>query len=211
MSGLLRLFPSFMFRNFRKFPFFIFHHVYHFRNIAVLSRLLCSVISGIFRHSYINIISSFRNIPWFLPSFLLRHLRTSRPEYTVVFLSFMFRRFRKCRSFFRLISSVISAIFCHSYSINTSSFPDYSVFFPSFMLRHFREFPFFIFHHVYHFRNIAVFYRFFCSVISGNFCLSYFIISGLFRRRPVLAVRSQFDPGLLSLRTETQQNLPLGI
>ena len=175
MSGLLRLFPSFMFRNFRKFPFFIFHHVYHFRNIAVLSRLLCSVISGIFRHSYINIISSFRNIPWLLPSFLLRHLRTSRPEYTVVFLSYVpsvpemsvvfpsyiFRHFRNFLSFifhqYFIISGLLRlfSVF-HAPSFpgisvfhisSCLSFPEYSGVLPFFLFCHFRKFLSFIFHH----------------------------------------------------------------
>ena len=114
--------------------------------------------------------------------------------------------------FFHHVSSVIAGSFRNSYFINISSFPDYAVVFPVFSIPsfpkisviHISSFPDFrllcsgssLFHH---FRVIPSFSRLSCSVISGNFCLSYFIISGLFHRRPVLAVRSQFDPGLFSL------------
>ena len=46
---------------------------------------------------------------------------------------------------------------------------------------------------------------------SFMFRHSYFIISGCFRLPPILACRDEFDPGLLSLETETRQCVLLGI
>ena len=44
-----------------------------------------------------------------------------------------------------------------------------------------------------------------------NFCFSYSVISGSFRRPTVSAGRDEFDPGLFSAETETQQYALFGI
>ena len=58
--------------------------------------------------------------------------------------------------------------------------------------------------------NISEVFCLLCSVISGTFRHSYYIISGFFGRPPVLAGRAEIDPGLFSLETETQQYVLLG-
>ena len=88
-------------------------------------------------------------------------------------------------------------------SLLVPSFPDVSIFLT------FSDFPVlfsirFLFHH---FRM----FRLSCSNFPGvvRFA-SHSIMSGFFRLLPVLAGRKEFDPGPLSLETETQQYVLLG-
>ena len=154
-----------MFRQFRKFPSFIFHH---FRFISGLFRRSYFIISGLFCISEI-----FRLVSISLPSPSLSDVRS--------LLFCMFPYFRKSPSFIfhhvRFLSGlfrrVISGNFRHSYFIISVSFPDYSS-------SCFQKFPSFISHH---FPVISGLFR---RLISGFFCHSYFIFSASFPDDTVL-------------------------
>ena len=177
------------------------------------------IISGLLRRFSVVYVPSFAEISVIHMSSLAHHFR--------IIPFFMFRHFRKFPSFIFHHSFIISGSFPQFSIFYVPSFPEISVIYISSLVHHFRIIPwslhFFMFRHsreisvihisslVHHFRIIPSFLSLLCSAMSGNFRHSYSIISGLFRRRPFLAVRGEFDPNLFSLETETQQYVLLGI
>ena len=154
-----------MFRQFRKFPSFIFHH---FRFISGLFRRSYFIISGLLCISEI-----FRLVSISLPSPSLSDVRS--------LLFCMFPYFRKSPSFifhhFRFLSGLFRVLFPEISVIHISSFPFHFRIIPSSC---FLKFPSFISHH---FPVISGLFR---RLISGLFCHSYFIFSASFPDDTVL-------------------------